>query len=165
LELKEYYTKLYGPLHDMADALDYHAGLLRLTELSLSSTALPAAMVASFVKFFLRTALTSSLSVTKWAVSFAVNSVRTHATLSSMLHSSQTVECYLETEADLLKTQALNSSLWELLMKHYDSTVRLLASQLPKSPEVMLKVKLDALEEPSLEAAKASVKAWPYNSD
>jgi hypothetical protein len=167
LELKEYYTKLYGLLHDIADALDYHSGLLRLTELSLSSTALPAALVASFVKFFLRTALTSSLTVTKWAVGFAVNSVRTHATLSCMLHNAQTVECYLETEPDPLKTQALNSSLWELplLMKHYDSTVRSLASQLTKSPEVIKKVKLDALEEPSLEAAKASVKAWPYNSD
>jgi len=151
LELKEYYTKLYGLLHEISDALDYHPNLLKLTELSLSSSALPAAIVASFIKFFLRLALTSSLSVTKWAVGFTINCMRTHPTLVEMLHNTQTSDIFLEEEADPLKTNALSSSLWELplLMQHYDKSVRNLAQELKKAPEVMPRVKLDAAEEPS----------------
>lgn len=166
LELKEYYTKLYTLLHEISDALDYHPNLLRLTELSLSSTALPAALIASFVRFFLRLALTSSLTVSRWTLGFAINCFRTHPTLTNMLHNAQTVDGFIDSELDPLKTNAHTSSLWELplLMQHYDSSVRSLAKELTKAPETMKKVKLDAVEEPSLKVANPSVKAWPYNS-
>jgi CBF/Mak21 family. len=63
LESKLYYNKLYVLLKQrLSEGKVLKPGFLRLVELSLTSHLLPSALVASFIRLFLREALRASLS-------------------------------------------------------------------------------------------------------
>lgn len=148
LECKQYYTKLYALLKYQLQQSSYlKPGFLKLVELSLSSNLLPAALVASFVKLFLRHAIKGSYQLSVWAVGFAMNSIRTHPSLQKLLERPSNIDTYNLNEPEPLNSDALNSSLWEILIlkKHYSINIRDLLKDITKDPLMMPKLNLSEL--------------------
>lgn len=148
LECKQYYSKLYALLKYQLEQSSYlKPGFLKLVELSLSSNLLPAALVASFVKLFLRHAIKGSYQLSVWAVGFTMNSIRTHPSLQKLLERPSNIETYSMQETDPLNSDALNSSLWEILIlkKHYSINIRDLLKDITKDPLMMPKLNLSEL--------------------
>ena len=148
LECKQYYTKLYALLkQQLAQAIYMKPGFLKLVELSLSSNLLPAALVAAFVKLFLRYAIKGSYQLSVWAVGFTMNSIRTHPSLQKLLERGSNIDTYNINESEPLNSDALNSSLWEILLlkKHYSINIRDLLKDITKDPLMMPKLNLSEL--------------------
>ncbi|KAF9033399.1 CBF/Mak21 family-domain-containing protein [Panaeolus papilionaceus] len=107
LDYPSFYTRLYAFLDRDVLHLKHRLRFFRLTELFLSSTHLPAALLASFIKRLSRL----SLSAPPAAV---------------MIHRVDVDgDPFLDTEPDPMNAQAIDSSLWELLSHstHYHAPV------------------------------------------
>ncbi|KAG5722668.1 hypothetical protein E4T56_gene14457 [Termitomyces sp. T112] len=129
LDYPSFYTRLYAFLDRDVLHLKHRARFFRMTELFLSSTHLPANLLASFVKRLSRLSLTAPPAAIIMVVPFTYNILKRHPALMSMIHRADSEnpsnDPFLPDEVDPLHTQAHLSSLWELLShrSHYHASV------------------------------------------
>ncbi|KAI0266569.1 CBF/Mak21 family-domain-containing protein [Gloeopeniophorella convolvens] len=134
LDYPSFYTRLYAFLDQDLLHLKYRGRFFRLTELFLSSTHLPATLLASFVKRLSRLSLTAPPSSIVLTIPFVYNILKRHPALMCMIHrddeeSESYKDPFLADEPNPNLTNALDSSLWELYSHkhHYHSGVSTLA--------------------------------------
>ncbi|KAI0031870.1 CBF-domain-containing protein [Vararia minispora EC-137] len=135
LDYPVFYTRLYAFLDRDLLHLKHRARFFRLAELFLSSTHLPATLLASFVKRLSRLTLNASPSGIVMTIPFVYNILKRHPALMVMIHRDSdelgdpSHDPFLADEPNPNATQALESSLWELcsMRRHYHSGVSTLA--------------------------------------
>ncbi|KAI1179325.1 CBF/Mak21 family-domain-containing protein [Nemania sp. FL0916] len=142
LDYPSFYQKLYSLLD--ADVLHskHRSKFMRLLDTFLSSSHLPAALVASFLKKLLRLSLNAPPSAIVAVIPWAYNLIRRHPTLAFMIHrvmrtpeakaaveSNGMEDPFDERETDPIHTKAIDSCLWEVvqLQSHYHPMVATIA--------------------------------------
>ncbi|XP_073681030.1 nucleolar complex protein 4 homolog [Garra rufa] len=130
LDYPDFYKKLYGLLDPSVFHVKYRARFFYLVNIFLSSTHLPAYLVAAFVKRFARLSLTAPPTALLILLPFICNLIRRHPSCRVLIHRPNAAEepCddpYVMEEKDPAKCHALESSLWEIktLQKHYHPEV------------------------------------------
>ncbi|KAJ5306816.1 hypothetical protein PENANT_c003G03701 [Penicillium antarcticum] len=142
LDYPQFYAKLYSLLDAELLHSKHRSRFFRLLNTFLSSSHLPATLVASFMKRLSRLALNAPPSAIVVIVPFMYNFFKSHPTTSFLLHRSIRDKDLLAdvekegmddpfdaTEADPTKTDAIESSLWEIetLQSHYHPNVAAIA--------------------------------------
>ncbi|OAX42015.1 CBF-domain-containing protein [Rhizopogon vinicolor AM-OR11-026] len=134
LDYPSFYTRLYAFLHRDILHLRHRARFFRLTELFLSSTHLPATLLASFVKRLSRLSLNAPPAAIIMIIPFTYNILKRHPALMVMIHRVEygpgiDTDPFIDEETNPNATNALDSSLWELHshIHHYDSAVSTVA--------------------------------------
>lgn len=146
IDYPDFYTKLYSLLDEQIMHSKHRSRFFRLLETFMSSTHLPAAMVASFIKRLARLSLEAPPGAIVWVVPWVYNMLKQHPACTFMLHrpyhpahaiyaSNQGYtdegmdDLFDMSEADPNTTGAIDSSLWELetLQSHYHPNVATLA--------------------------------------
>ncbi|KAH8256299.1 hypothetical protein KR038_006815 [Drosophila bunnanda] len=117
------YEKLYNMFYPKMFYNKYKARLFYLADIFLTSTHLPENLVAAFVKRLARLALQSPTEDAVIMIRFVCNLLLRHTGLQKLIRSSlaeKVSDPYDEQESNPVKSQAINSSLWEitLLQKH-----------------------------------------------
>ncbi|OAX83068.1 hypothetical protein ACJ72_02572 [Emergomyces africanus] len=143
LDYPQFYQKLYSLLD--ADLLHskHRSRFFRLLDTFLSSSHLPATLVASFIKRLSRLALNAPPAAIVVIVPWIYNLLKSHPTCTFMLHrvirdngdSQSLIETHGMTdpfdplEPDPTQTGAIESSLWEIetLQSHYHPNVASIA--------------------------------------
>ncbi|XP_022104594.1 nucleolar complex protein 4 homolog [Acanthaster planci] len=126
LEYPEFYKKLYALFEPGIFHVKYRARFFHLVDLFLSSTYLPAYLVAAFAKRLSRLALTAPPSALMLVIPFVGNLLHRHPSCQVMVHRpdgpSELADdpCIMD-ETDPAKCRAMESSLWEIqtLKSHY----------------------------------------------
>ncbi|KAJ2913776.1 hypothetical protein MD484_g6635, partial [Candolleomyces efflorescens] len=131
LDYPSFYTRLYAFLDRDVLHLKHRARFFRMTELFLSSTHLPATLLASFIKRLSRLSLNAPPAAIVMVIPFTYNILKKHPALMVMIHrdgESGFEDPFLPDEPNPLSTNALESSLWELYShrNHYHATVSVL---------------------------------------
>jgi len=134
LDYPSFYTRLYAFLHRDILHLKHRARFFRLTELFLSSTHLPATLLASFVKRLSRLSLNAPPAAIIMIIPFTYNILKRHPALMVMIHRAEyspgiDADPFIDEEVNPNATNALDSSLWELHshIHHYESAVSTMA--------------------------------------
>ncbi|KAG0705095.1 CBF/Mak21 family-domain-containing protein [Suillus ampliporus] len=132
LDYPSFFTRLYAFLHRDVLHLKHRARFFRLTELFLSSTHLPATLLASFVKRLSRLSLSAPPAAIIMIMPFTYNILKRHPALMVMIHRADDntdIDPFIADEPNPNSTNALDSSLWELHshIHHYDSAVSTMA--------------------------------------
>ncbi|KAL0065205.1 Maturation and nuclear export of 40S ribosomal subunits interacting protein [Marasmius tenuissimus] len=131
LDYPSFYTRLYGFLDRDTLHLKHRARFFRMTELFLSSTHLPATLVASFVKRLARLSLNAPPAAIVMILPFTYNLLKRHPALMPMIHRDEDAshDPFNPTDGNPLTTDAISSSLWEIQThkSHYHSSVSTLA--------------------------------------
>ncbi|KAG2077931.1 CBF-domain-containing protein [Suillus decipiens] len=131
LDYPSFFTRLYAFLHRDVLHLKHRARFFRLTELFLSSTHLPATLLASFVKRLSRLSLNAPPAAIIMVIPFTYNILKRHPALMVMIHNNSGTDAdpFIASEPNPNSTHALDSSLWELHshVHHYDSAVSTMA--------------------------------------
>ncbi|KAF1989629.1 nucleolar complex protein 4 [Aulographum hederae CBS 113979] len=142
LDYPSFYPKLYQLLDTGLLHSKQRSRFFRLLETFLSSTHLPAALVASFIKRLARLALHGPPAGIVVVIPYIYNMLKEHPTCTFMIHrevrhSDDRKELEEEgmedpfdmDEEDPMNTWAIDSSLWELeaLQSHYHPNVATLA--------------------------------------
>ncbi|KAI0704327.1 ribosome biogenesis protein Noc4 [Cytidiella melzeri] len=134
LDYPLFYTRLYAFLDRNVLHLKHRARFFRMTELFLSSTHLPVALLASFVKRLTRLSLHAPPAAIVMIIPFTYNLLKKHPALMVMIHRMEesydaASDPFNPAEPNPTLTNALNSSLWELVTQknHYHSAVSTLA--------------------------------------
>ena len=142
LDYPQFYQKLYSLLDPDILHSKHRSRFFRLLDTFLSSTHLPAALVASFIKRLSRLLLHAPPSGIIVAVPWIYNLLKNHPTCTFMIHRKlQSEEAipsskngnwgdpFLMEESDPMETHALESSLWEVQMlnSHYHPNVATIA--------------------------------------
>ena len=132
LDYPQFYQKLYSHLDLYTLHSKHRSRFFRLLDSFLSSTHLPAALVASFIKRLARLCLYSPPSGIVAIVPWIYNLVMGHPMCSFMIHRSATSsnnDPFRAEEDDPMKTYAVESSLWEIetLQSHYHPNVAAIA--------------------------------------
>lgn len=141
-----FYTKLYSLLDEHVMHSKHRSRFYRLLNQFMSSTHLPAAMVASFIKRLARLSLQAPPGAIVWVVPWVYNMFKKHPPCTFMLHRkyhpahliySSHAEYKEEgmddpfdaSQPDPMLTNAIDSSLWELhtLQDHWHPNVATLA--------------------------------------
>lgn len=142
LDYPQFYAKLYSLLD--ADLLHskHRSRFFRLLNTFLSSTHLPATLVASFIKRLSRLALNAPPSAIVVIVPFMYNLFKSHPTCTFMMHreirdkkfasaieSEGLEDPFDPNETDPTLTNAIESSIWEIetLQSHYHPNVAAIA--------------------------------------
>ncbi|PPQ89234.1 hypothetical protein CVT25_001313 [Psilocybe cyanescens] len=128
LDYPSFYTRLYAFLDRDVLHLKHRSRFFRLTELFLSSTHLPATLLASFVKKLSRLSLTAPPAAIVMVIPFTYNILKKHPALMVMIHRADVDDSndpFLSEETNPLQTNALDSSIWELMShsSHYHAPV------------------------------------------
>lgn len=138
LDYPAFYAKLYSLLD--ADILHskYRSRFFRLLETFLSSSHLPAALVASFIKRLARLSLNAPPSAIVTIIPWMYNLFKKHPTCTFMMHrvprsaeereklaNEGLEDPYLPHEEDPMETNAIDSCIWEVvqLQSHYHPNV------------------------------------------
>ncbi|KAJ4410294.1 Maturation and nuclear export of 40S ribosomal subunits interacting protein [Gnomoniopsis sp. IMI 355080] len=138
LDYPAFYAKLYSLLD--ADILHskYRSRFFRLLDTFLSSSHLPAALVASFIKRLARLSLNAPPSAIVTIIPWMYNLFKKHPTCTFMMHrvprSTEAKEKlanegledpFLPNEEDPMETGAIDSCIWEIvqLQSHYHPNV------------------------------------------
>ncbi|KAL5121333.1 Maturation and nuclear export of 40S ribosomal subunits interacting protein [Pleosporales sp. CAS-2024a] len=141
LDYPSFYLKLYSLLDDTLLHSKHRSRFFRLLDTFMSSTHLPAALVASFIKRLSRLALHGPPAGIVVVIPWVYNMFQRHPACTFMMHRvvSATQQLALEasgmddpfrmTEPDPMLTRAMDSSVWELvaLQTHYHPNVATLA--------------------------------------
>ncbi|KAJ6009978.1 hypothetical protein N7499_004623 [Penicillium canescens] len=142
LDYPQFYAKLYSLLDAELLHSKHRSRFFRLLNTFLSSSHLPATLVASFMKRLSRLALNAPPSAIVVIVPFMYNFFKSHPTTSFLLHRSIRDKDLLAevekegmddpfdaTETDPTMTNAIESSLWEIetLQSHYHPNVAAIA--------------------------------------
>ena len=143
LDYPLFYKKLYSLLDSSILHSKHRSRFFRLLDTFLSSTHLPAALVASFVKRLARLCLYSPPSGTVFAVPWIYNLLKTHPACTFMIHKASqrgtsststedqgTDDPFTMAEDDPMLTNAIESSLWEIetLQSHHHPNVATIAN-------------------------------------
>ncbi|XP_029693730.1 nucleolar complex protein 4 homolog isoform X1 [Takifugu rubripes] len=130
LDYPDFYKKLYSLLEPSVFHVKYRARFFHLANLFLSSSHLPAYLVAAFAKRLARLALTAPPTGLLIALPFIYNLIRRHPSVRVLLHrpseeEATVVDPYVMEEEDPAQCGALESSLWEIktLQKHHHPDV------------------------------------------
>ncbi|EEH17616.2 hypothetical protein PABG_00179 [Paracoccidioides brasiliensis Pb03] len=143
LDYPQFYPKLYSLLDANLLHSKHRSRFFRLLDTFLSSSHLPATLVASFIKRLARLALNAPPAAIVVIVPWTYNLLKSHPTCTFMLHRVMRDDLQsnpnLQThgmpdpfdplEPDPTQTGALESSLWEIqtLQSHYHPNVASLA--------------------------------------
>ncbi|CAL1714795.1 unnamed protein product [Somion occarium] len=134
LDYPSFYTRLYAFLDRDVLHVKHRARFFRLMELFLSSTLLPATLLASFVKRLARLSLNAPPAAIVMVIPFTYNILKKHPALMVMIHRADDVpqdeqDPFNPSEPNPTLTNAIESSLWELYSQrnHYHSAVSTLA--------------------------------------
>lgn len=138
LDYPSFYPKLYSLLNRDILHSKYRSRFFRLLDTFLASTHLPATLVASFVKRLSRLSLNAPPSAVAFLIPWIYNILKRHPQCTFMIHreskDGQATKAvqengledpFLADEADPMQTNAIDSSLWELvqLQSHYHPNV------------------------------------------
>ncbi|KAL1253185.1 hypothetical protein QQF64_017878 [Cirrhinus molitorella] len=134
LDYPDFYKKLYSLLDPSIFHVKFRARFFYLMDIFLSSTHLPAYLVAAFVKRFARLSLTAPPTALLTLLPFICNLIRRHPSCRVLIHRPSAAEepCddpFVMEEEDPAQCHALESSLWEIktLQKHYHPEVSIAA--------------------------------------
>jgi U3 small nucleolar RNA-associated protein 19 len=125
LDYPEFYPKLYSLLDSRVLHISYRRRFLRLLDLFMQSTMLPAAVVAAFAKRVARLALWAPAPSVQWVVPFVYNLLKKHPACRVMIHRQDAdaleTDPYDAADPNPATCGALSSSLWELqtLTRHH----------------------------------------------
>ena len=125
LDYPAFYTRLYALLDANVLHTKYRSRFMRMLDKFLSSTHLPAALVASFLKRLSRLSLRAPPAAIVEIVPFVWNLLRRHTNCMRMIHREYegdhlalgpvgVHDGFNATEPDPMHTGALDSSLWEI---------------------------------------------------
>ncbi|NWI71833.1 NOC4L protein, partial [Todus mexicanus] len=119
LEYPDFYKKLYSLLDPSIYHVKYRARFFHLTDLFLSSSHLPAYLVAAFIKRLSRLALTAPPEALLMIIPFICNLFRRHPACKVLVHrpngpEDMSEDPYIMEEEDPSQSRALQSSLWEI---------------------------------------------------
>ena len=125
LDYPQFYTRLYALLDSSVLHMRYRARFLRLLDVFLSSTHLPASLVASFAKRLSRLSLRAPPAAIAAVLPFVWNLLKRHPRCLGLIHKewegdrlaigpAGVDDPFDADETDPHKTNALESSLWEL---------------------------------------------------
>ena len=133
IDYPQFYEKLYSLLDSSLLHSKHRSRFFRLLDTFLASTHLPAALVASFIKRLARLGLFAPPSAVVVVVPWIYNLLKSHPSCTFMISRNGEVDRDEETwgdpfrqnESDPMKTDALESSLWEIqmLQSHYHPNV------------------------------------------
>lgn len=142
LDYPDFYKKLYSLLDAGILHSKHRSRFFRLLDTFLASTHLPAVLVASFIKRLARLTLSAPPAGVVAVVPWIYNLLKKHPTCTFMIHrevrtkeAKETLEMegmddpFDSDEEDPMETNAIESSLWELvtLQTHYHPNVATLA--------------------------------------
>lgn len=142
LDYPQFYHKLYSLLDRNILHSKHRSRFFRLLETFLSSTHLPAALVASFIKRLSRLSLHAPPSGIVVVVPWIYNLLKNHPSCTFMIHRKARGDRedpdpeeqgygdpFRMDEPDPMETDALESSLWEIqmLQSHYHPNVATIA--------------------------------------
>lgn len=142
LDYPAFYTKLYSLLDAIILHSKHRSRFFRLLDTFLASSHLPAVLVASFVKRLARLTLSAPPAAIVAVIPWIYNILKKHPSCTFMIHRSpRTTEekeklvqegmddPFLMDEEDPMDTNAIESSLWEIVMlqSHYHPNVATLA--------------------------------------
>ncbi|KAL8869665.1 MAG: hypothetical protein Q9174_004099 [Haloplaca sp. 1 TL-2023] len=139
LDYPQFYPKLYSLLDSEVLHSKHRSRFFRLLDTFLSSTHLPAALVASFIKRISRLALFAPPSGIVVVVPWIYNLLTSHPSCTFMIHRKLEHSAHVEgegmddpfdmAEPNPMATNAINSSLWEIhtLQSHYHPNVATIA--------------------------------------
>ncbi|KAJ3534709.1 hypothetical protein NM688_g7095 [Phlebia brevispora] len=134
LDYPQFYTRLYAFLDRNVLHLKHRARFFRLTELFLSSTMLPVALLASFLKRLARLSLNAPPAAVVMIIPFTYNLLKKHPALMVMIHRVDDTfdaasDPFDDKEPNPTLTNAIDSSLWELYSQksHYHAPASTLA--------------------------------------
>ncbi|KAJ4145405.1 hypothetical protein LMH87_004257 [Akanthomyces muscarius] len=142
LDYPSFYPKLYSLLNSQILHSKYRARFFRLLDTFLGSTHLPVALVASFLKRLARLSLNAPPSAVAFVIPWIYNTLKKHPQCTFMLHRETTDDAvkkelrehgmedpFLADESDPMKTNAIESSFWELvqMQSHYHPNVATIA--------------------------------------
>ncbi|KAL4572785.1 hypothetical protein LXL04_019570 [Taraxacum kok-saghyz] len=129
LEYPNLYGKLYALLQPSIFIAKHRAKFFQLLDSCLKSPLLPAYLAASFAKRLSRLALTVPPSGSLVIIALIHNLLRRHPSVNCLVHQEDDnesttksgIDPFNNEETDLLKTNAMRSSLWEIdtLRHHY----------------------------------------------
>ncbi|XP_048751720.2 nucleolar complex protein 4 homolog B-like [Ostrea edulis] len=129
LDYPDFYEKLYALFEPSVLHVKYRARFFHLCDLFLSSTHLPAAMVAAFAKRLARISLTAPANALVITIPFIYNLINRHPNCKVLINKDTPTELledpYSQEEPDPVKSRAIESSLWELktLQSHFHPDV------------------------------------------
>ncbi|KAK9472697.1 CBF/Mak21 family-domain-containing protein [Dipodascopsis tothii] len=137
LDYPNFYPKLYALLDRNVLHVRYVSRFVRLLDLFLSSTHLPSALVAAFIKRLARLALSAPPAAIVIVVPFIYNQLKRHPACNVLIHQTdpdvvaavREADPYDPSETDPARAHALDGSLWEIavLQSHYHPNVATLA--------------------------------------
>ncbi|KAI6246815.1 Nucleolar complex protein 4 [Erysiphe necator] len=142
LDYPQFYNKLYSLLDAGILHSKHRSKFFRLLNIFLGSTHLPVVLVASFIKKLSRLTLNSPPSGIVAVIPWIYNLLKKHPQCTFMIHREirdphmkEMVEKegmndpFLSSEQDPMKTNAIDSCLWEIVMlqSHYHPNVATLA--------------------------------------
>ncbi|XP_076905801.1 protein NUCLEOLAR COMPLEX ASSOCIATED 4-like [Bidens hawaiensis] len=134
LEYPNLYVKLYALLQPSIFIAKHRAKFFQLLDSCLKSPLLPAYLAASFAKKLSRLALTVPPSGDLVIIALIHNLLRRHPSINCLVHQEEKdqtakddtsvkpgIDLFNSEETDLVKTNAMRSSLWEIdtLCHHY----------------------------------------------
>ena len=138
LEYPTFYNRLYQLLDGSCFHANHRRGFFSLMDVFLKSPALPAYLVASFIKRFARLSLSAPPAGAMVCVAFIHNLIRRHKSCAVLVHRENApavdADPFNADEQDPAKTNALKSSLWEMetLRAHYFPQVPKMVSLLER---------------------------------
>ena len=141
LDYPQFYQKLYSLIDGTILHSRHRSRFFRLLDTFLSSTHLPAALVASFIKRMSRLTLYAPPAGILMVIPWIYNLLKKHPTCTFMIHRELSKECLARLDEDgmddpfdnqaedPMQTKAIDSSLWELqmLQSHYHPNIATLA--------------------------------------
>ncbi|KAL8735869.1 MAG: hypothetical protein Q9181_002647 [Wetmoreana brouardii] len=139
LDYPQFYTKLYSLLTSEILHSKHRSRFFRLLDTFLSSTHLPAALVASFIKRLARLTLFAPPAGIVVVVPSTYNLLKNHPSCTFMIHRRPEHSDYFSGEGmddpfdmeepNPMETNAIDSSLWEIhsLQSHYHPNVATIA--------------------------------------
>lgn len=127
LDYPSFFPKLYSILDSNILHCRYRKRFCKLFSLFMTSTHIPAYLVAAFVKRIARLSLDASPAVINWVIPFIYNMFKYHPAVRVLIHrqssgeESKNVDPFIMEESDPAKCKAIHSSIWEIhaLSRHY----------------------------------------------
>ena len=127
LDYPSFFPKLYSILDSNILHCRYRNRFCKLFGLFMTSTHMPAYLVAAFVKRIARLSLDSSPAVINWVIPFVYNMFKAHPAIRVLIHrqssgeESKLSDPFVMEELDPTKCKAIDSSIWEIhaLSRHY----------------------------------------------
>merc|ERR1719300_804955 len=154
LEYPDFYCKFYSLLEPQIFQAKYRSRFFHLADLFLSSTHLPSYLVAAFIKRIARLALVAPPCGARICIVMVTNLLSRHPACQVLQHRPEHScegDPYLMEEPDPAKTNALQSSLWEIktLQSHFSPEVAREAMRInhPVTQEQLLSDVLDVTTE------------------